>query len=308
MKKLLCIPLILLLVLPLVTAADDVDELYNAAIALIRAESYAAALTLLESAVKEQPNSPQIRYALGFVREKQGVESDAISSYLMAVKIALQLRLKDKKVTKQESRGAINAFQALDRLTPGRTAVLRKARDLAEQSLDMHGTDRRIVNEAVRKLRSIAFETDVDAPAPAPAPAPKAKEVPRNAQSFNGNWYKVYADGNGTWEDAKRRCERRGGHLVQISSVKEEAFVVELLNERFRNGTAYLGLSLTDRGWQWVTGDRLTYKNWTVGGKHSNADDAIVTLNLYKDDTIGWIKCDPNEKRRHTQYYVCEWR
>ena len=160
MKKLLCIPLILLLVLPLVTEADDVDELYKAAIALIRAESYAAALTLLESAVIEQPNSPQIHFALGFAREKQGVESDAISSYLMAVKIALQLRLKDKKITKQESRGAVNAFQALDRLTPGRTAVLRKARDLAKQGLDMHGTDRRIVNEAVRKLRSIAFETE----------------------------------------------------------------------------------------------------------------------------------------------------
>jgi len=84
--------------------------------------------------------------------------------------------------------------------------------------------------------------------------------------------------GSETWDTAKQRSEEAGGHLVTITSKEESDFVFNLFSkdERFvsvdssgsLNGP-WIGLFQADGarepsgGWQWVTGEPFTFKNWS---------------------------------------------
>jgi uncharacterized caspase-like protein len=80
------------------------------------------------------------------------------------------------------------------------------------------------------------------------------------------------------WQAAKELSERAGGHLVTITSKKEQDFVIDLFlaDERFTfmepdtflNGP-WIGLFQAKGarepkgGWQWVTGEPVTFTNWS---------------------------------------------
>ncbi len=114
---------------------------------------------------------------------------------------------------------------------------------------------------------------------------------------FRGNLYVAVLSWGVDWQEAKRTAEDVGGHLVTIGDAQENKFVYGLFakDERFidvgengmdKNGP-FIGLfqppgSKEPRGgWQWVTGEKLTYTNWNRGqpnnyrGKGDVAVDSV---------------------------------
>ncbi len=90
----------------------------------------------------------------------------------------------------------------------------------------------------------------------------------------NGNWYEVVL-ADLTWEDASKEVEK-GYHLATITSIGEQNFLQELLNDTRYGGSGefWLGAFQTegtkdaDKGWNWVTGEKWddnTYQNWQPG-------------------------------------------
>jgi hypothetical protein len=77
---------------------------------------------------------------------------------------------------------------------------------------------------------------------------------------YNGSAYKL-SNAVG-WEAAQAEAESIGGHLVTFSDIAENIFVNNNFPDRY-----YIGLTDKDveGQWRWVTGEPLTYTNWSVG-------------------------------------------
>ncbi|GAG01894.1 unnamed protein product, partial [marine sediment metagenome] len=71
-------------------------------------------------------------------------------------------------------------------------------------------------------------------------PARPASQVPPDAVSFRGHRYRLYAQPM-SWHDAKRFCERLGGHLVTITSKEESDFATDLV--RKAGGDTWIGFT-----------------------------------------------------------------
>ena len=54
----------------------------------------------------------------------------------------------------------------------------------------------------------------------------KLKTLPSDAKEYNGHYYER-VDISLTWEEAKSRCERKGGHLVTITDADENNWIVK---------------------------------------------------------------------------------
>lgn len=85
--------------------------------------------------------------------------------------------------------------------------------------------------------------------------------TPTAGANFNNHQYELY-DLSMSWREAKEYCESLGGHLVTITSAEEQAFIESLLPEPYTKRQYWLGASLEDGAWHWVTGETFEYTNW----------------------------------------------
>ena len=69
------------------------------------------------------------------------------------------------------------------------------------------------------------------------------------------------------WHEAKAISEHLGGHLLTFESREEEAFILRFCQEHKINQNIWLGLTdvAKEGDWRWVTGKRLSYRNWEKG-------------------------------------------
>ena len=68
-----------------------------------------------------------------------------------------------------------------------------------------------------------------------------------------------------SWEDAKEFCENRGGHLVTITSQKEQNLIMSSgLLDNTRRGIYAIGAtdSATEGNWKWVTDEAFSFNAW----------------------------------------------
>ena len=127
--------------------------------------------------------------------------------------------------------------------------------------------------------------------------------VPDNASHFRGHSYQYYGH-KLDWGSAQRVCERLGGHLVTITSRREDGFVAGLVPKLGKFDRCWIGLSDAERHgvWRWVTGEPLQYANWgqwqpdNMGGKQHFGQIGF-------DGHKQWSDGDCSEKRP----FVCEW-
>jgi hypothetical protein len=100
--------------------------------------------------------------------------------------------------------------------------------------------------------------------APAAAAPAAAGSPPADAVTFGGHGYKLFTE-RLAWEDARRRSEEMGGHLVTLSSKEEDEFARGLVAGRKED--FWIGLSdPTGAGrWAWVTGEPVGYTGWSRG-------------------------------------------
>lgn len=126
--------------------------------------------------------------------------------------------------------------------------------------------------------------------------------IPSSAKYYNGHAYKVYED-SCTWKEAKKKCEKKGGHLATITSKGENSFVRKLV-EKTDVTTCWLGATdeKKEGTWKWVTGEKFKYKGWAEGEPNDEygSEDYLC---LYSILDYEW-----NDASGDTSgYYVCEW-
>ena len=114
-----------------------------------------------------------------------------------------------------------------------------------------------------------------------------------------------------TWDEAKSICESYGGHLVTITSQKENEIVSSLVEDGSM-GAYWIG-ARRDDDWKWITGEDFIYSSWQPNRPDDNEFGMVIQLfnnNVYEnqlglwDDT--WTDGDHAAGLRE-QGYVCEW-
>ena len=127
--------------------------------------------------------------------------------------------------------------------------------------------------------------------------------IPKSATKYKGHYYKVYyfesEAPDKTWTYAKKACEKRGGHLVTITSKGEQDFIDSIKGE---DDELWLGgYCKADRIWKWVTGEKWSYENWVSGNPdngHGGTEDKLGTWPVHWND----FRDDAG-----LHGYICEW-
>ena len=90
-------------------------------------------------------------------------------------------------------------------------------------------------------------------------------------ETFGGHTYELYTDSL-SWTDAEKFCEKKGGHLIVITSEAEQSFVIQFSKD-YKN-LFWLGLYYDDdkSDWIWVNGEKLSYSNWSIGEPSSDKE------------------------------------
>ncbi|TGY97777.1 hypothetical protein E5329_02675 [Petralouisia muris] len=130
-----------------------------------------------------------------------------------------------------------------------------------------------------------------------------AGNIPEGAKSYQGNYYYVYEDAD-SWEDAKAKCESRGGHLATITSEGEDDIVYQCLEDSgYDDG--YFGLYRDDSGtesvWKWVTGEKVVYTNWKPGEPNADYGGTEAFGGYWGGEQ--WNDFRTSE----LSVYICEW-
>ena len=98
-------------------------------------------------------------------------------------------------------------------------------------------------------------------------------------------------EGSFTWYEAKADAEKRGGHLVTITSEAERQAILSVLSGK--RLSFWIGLvRLNGTAWNWITGEVSEYLNWSPGQPNGGAGLGDVAASsspgltwddLYKD-------------------------
>ena len=137
---------------------------------------------------------------------------------------------------------------------------------------------------------------------------------------FNGHKYQIFDKGM-TWSEAQSYCEDMGGHLVTITSAEEQGVIDSLLTNGKRN-SYWLGGSLSNGLWKWVTGESFTYTNWDIAqpdNYHRQEDALMIYRNVnplaYRGSKAGkWNDLNNDGTCNGERFFginnfgfICEW-
>lgn len=121
------------------------------------------------------------------------------------------------------------------------------------------------------------------------------------------------------YEHAEAYCESLGGHLLTITSAKEQKTIEKLMKmpaARDRQRAYWLGANLarwTDPWTTWITGEKMTYFNWDRNQPDrwfSNETHIVIAGKTTTDDG-GWTfyfgKWDDCSYADDALPFICEW-
>ncbi len=146
---------------------------------------------------------------------------------------------------------------------------------------------------------------------PAPAEAKTAAASNPDVLSFGGHRYQFVPE-NVSWEEARARAVKMGGHLATITSQEEDAWISATFVPRIAGKWANCKLGGIRQGkgrpWQWITGEPFTYTHWWPG--EPNAPDATAYLNLWRrrqeSEVVQWDD-SPLSKDPYNRGFLVEW-
>ena len=156
----------------------------------------------------------------------------------------------------------------------------------------------------------VPTETPVPVPTETPEPTPEPTETPAPK-------YEIFVE-NVTWEQAKKLCEDKGGHLATVRTDEQLAEVIALAEA---HGALYVWLGAyraSNAHWYYVTGDALSYPQWDKNEPSAIDMDGTredYLLLWYRKNTGAWsyndMRNDPVSVARATYSgklaYVCEY-
>lgn len=127
-----------------------------------------------------------------------------------------------------------------------------------------------------------------------------------DARIFAGHLYGAF-EGEYHWFEAYELCEEMGGHLVTITSEREQAILTDMMNSQLRTQKCYWigGIRFTD-GFHWITEEPLEYQNWEP--KQPN----FAGENQHFVNTYSFLDSAPTGSWNDYDYqcrfgFVCEW-
>lgn len=173
--------------------------------------------------------------------------------------------------------------------------------------------------ERAKQVREEIAALDQKPAAPPPRVRMVEQEKPalhpgrRGAVQFKGHSYKVFFE-KLPWQEAKRKCEEMGGHLVIITDAKEEEFIHRLVADpRIPFGkpdgkSDGVWLGATDERqegwWVWVNGDPMDYTNWKAGQPNNKNNEEHYAMLWFSERA--WVD-QPATSKQHDTYFICEW-
>lgn len=114
------------------------------------------------------------------------------------------------------------------------------------------------------------------------------KYIPETATEYNGHFYTVFTD-DLSWEQAKKACERMGGHLVVIDDEDENKMLCELCASTSK-GLYWIGAYADEKGnWKWVNNRKFDYSEWDVN-QPSGGEEKYVQIyaeHVADNDRVG---------------------
>ncbi len=128
--------------------------------------------------------------------------------------------------------------------------------------------------------------------------------------THNGHAYTAFEDGV-SWEDARRACEEKGGHLATITSRAEQKAIRTMLKSAGKKFYWIGGYRSRSSFFKWITEEKFSFTNWASGAPGDGAlgkDDALM---LYKSG--GAWKDENGDKpagkasNLEKYGYICEW-
>lgn len=128
--------------------------------------------------------------------------------------------------------------------------------------------------------------------------------IPDTAKEYNGHYYLCVNAGNIAWEEAKKRCEAKGGHLVTITSEDEMAWILRNL-EVSSNDEYWIGCSMDQNGnWTWVTGEKFDYSNWADYNPRATKGEMYYVKTSVNGQ---WINTVNESSSWYMNGYILEW-
>ena len=125
---------------------------------------------------------------------------------------------------------------------------------------------------------------------------------PTATATFNGHTYEYYNQ-QMNWNQAYKFCEKKGGHLVTVTSQEENDFIVNLAGD---SSYLWIGGRTGDKNtWYWITGESFEYKNWSEG-EPNDTDGKEDALEIYLPKTGHngeWNDTDNS----HCSAFICEY-
>lgn len=126
---------------------------------------------------------------------------------------------------------------------------------------------------------------------------------PEDVIVFGDHFYKVFYE-NTTWHDARRRCERMGGHLAIVESKAEDEFLASI-------SRSHVWIGATDEEeegqWRWIDGSSLEYSNWDDGEPNNAPGHAAGTHEDYLMISKYAKWNDLSLESEIIKGFVCEW-
>lgn len=141
-----------------------------------------------------------------------------------------------------------------------------------------------------------------------PLSADSAKLLSKATEQY----YQLFeTDNEVTWSQAQSNCKEIGGHLATITSQVEQDFINETLLTDI-NGYYLIGGTdaKTQKKWQWITGEKWGYQNWSKGGDNgpqpnNRPDEDYLLIGPNSPGTdIAWFDVDSTTTEAG---YICEW-
>ncbi|MCC8102402.1 MAG: hypothetical protein LIP11_09170 [Clostridiales bacterium] len=140
-------------------------------------------------------------------------------------------------------------------------------------------------------------------------------DIPDGAVKYKGHYYYVFdledlsLIGAEAFAWAEEYCESLGGHLATITSAEEDSFVFQAMkNQGYSN--AYFGFTdeAEEGTWVWVTGEEVSYTNWSSGEPNNEAGKEDYAMYYYRNTTGMWNDGGFNTSTVSGGHaFICEW-
>ena len=129
-----------------------------------------------------------------------------------------------------------------------------------------------------------------------------------DARIFEGHMYAIIDGGNYTWYEAYEVAEELGGHLVTITSAREQTIITNLM-ETAVSELYWTGGIKSTNGWKWITGEKFSYTNWqTNQPDNTGSKEWVINVFSAKHSTAGvWNDISAIGNLNYSHGFICEW-